>query len=68
MSQDLIIIGAGITGLTAAYEAQRRGLRPLVLEASARAGGLVQTDHWLIEAKCMTSPTRCSRRSVTRSN
>jgi len=45
MSQDLIIIGAGITGLTAAYEAQRRGLRPLVLEASARAGGLIQTDH-----------------------
>jgi protoporphyrinogen/coproporphyrinogen III oxidase len=44
MSRDVIIIGAGITGLTAAYEAQRRGLRPLVLEASARAGGLIHTD------------------------
>jgi oxygen-dependent protoporphyrinogen oxidase len=44
MSPDLIIIGAGITGLTAAYEAQRRGLRPLVLEASTRAGGLIRTD------------------------
>ncbi len=44
MSHDLIIVGAGITGLTAAYEAQRRGLRPLVLEASARAGGLIRTD------------------------
>src|SRR5438067_11436285 len=44
MSQDVIIIGAGITGLTAAYEAQRRGLRPLVLEATSRAGGLIQTD------------------------
>ncbi len=45
MSHDLIIIGAGITGLTAAYEAQRRGLRPLILEASARAGGLIHTEH-----------------------
>jgi protoporphyrinogen/coproporphyrinogen III oxidase len=44
MSHDLIVIGAGITGLTAAYEAQRRGLRPLILEASARAGGLIHTD------------------------
>jgi oxygen-dependent protoporphyrinogen oxidase len=45
MDADLIIIGAGITGLTAAYEAQRRGLQPLVLEASTRAGGLIHTDH-----------------------
>jgi protoporphyrinogen/coproporphyrinogen III oxidase len=45
MSQDVIVIGAGITGLTAAYEAQRRGLRPLVLEATPRTGGLIQTEH-----------------------
>src|SRR3982751_484290 len=45
MSHDVVIIGAGITGLTAAYEAQRRGLRPVVLEASTRAGGLICTDH-----------------------
>lgn len=45
MSQAVIIIGAGITGLTAAYEAQRRGLRPIVLEASPRAGGLIRTEH-----------------------
>jgi protoporphyrinogen/coproporphyrinogen III oxidase len=53
MSHDLIIIGAGITGLTAAYEAQRRGLRPLVLEAASRAGGLIHTeriDDFTIEA------------------
>jgi oxygen-dependent protoporphyrinogen oxidase len=41
---DVIVIGAGITGLTAAYEVARRGLRPLVLEASSRAGGLIFTD------------------------
>ena len=44
-SYDLIVIGAGITGLTAAYETQRRALRPLVLEALPRAGGLICTDH-----------------------
>jgi oxygen-dependent protoporphyrinogen oxidase len=42
---DVIVVGAGITGLTAAYEIARRGLRPLVLEASSRAGGLILTDH-----------------------
>jgi len=39
------IVGAGITGLTAAYELQKRGLTPLVLEAASRPGGLIQTDH-----------------------
>jgi protoporphyrinogen/coproporphyrinogen III oxidase len=41
---DVLIIGAGITGLTAAYEIARRRLHPLVLEASSRSGGLVRTD------------------------
>ena len=41
---DVIVIGAGITGLTAAYELTRRGCRPLVLEASSRAGGLIKTE------------------------
>jgi oxygen-dependent protoporphyrinogen oxidase len=44
-SCDVLIVGAGITGLTAAYEIARRGLRPLVLEAAPRAGGLIFTDH-----------------------
>jgi protoporphyrinogen/coproporphyrinogen III oxidase len=43
-SCDVLIIGAGITGLTAAYEIARRGLRPLLLEASPRSGGLIRTD------------------------
>src|SRR6266852_672967 len=41
---DIIIVGAGVTGLTTAYEVARRGLRPLVLEAAARTGGLILTD------------------------
>jgi oxygen-dependent protoporphyrinogen oxidase len=42
---DLAVVGGGITGLTAAYEARKRGLTVTVLEAAARAGGLIDTDH-----------------------
>jgi oxygen-dependent protoporphyrinogen oxidase len=42
---DVIVVGGGITGLTAAYELQRRGHRAIVLEGSPRAGGLILTDH-----------------------
>ena len=38
------IVGAGITGLTAAYELHKRGLTPVVLEATPRPGGLIRTD------------------------
>ncbi len=44
-SHDVVIIGGGITGLTAAYEAHRRGLRPVLLEAASRTGGLIATEH-----------------------
>jgi oxygen-dependent protoporphyrinogen oxidase len=50
---DVIVIGGGITGLAAAYELTRRGCRPLVLESSSRAGGLIHTeraDGFTIEA------------------
>ena len=40
----VVIVGAGITGLTAAYELHRLGLRPIVVEATARAGGLILTE------------------------
>jgi protoporphyrinogen/coproporphyrinogen III oxidase len=41
---DAAIVGAGIAGLTAAYELTRRGRTVVVLEASARPGGLILTD------------------------
>jgi oxygen-dependent protoporphyrinogen oxidase len=37
------VIGAGISGLSCAYRLKQRGVRPLVLEASERAGGAIRT-------------------------
>ncbi len=49
---DVVIVGAGIAGLSAAYELQRRGLEVRVLEASDRPGGVILTerfDGWVID-------------------
>jgi protoporphyrinogen/coproporphyrinogen III oxidase len=40
---DIIIIGAGLTGLTLAYYLKKNGRRPLVLEKAAGPGGVIQT-------------------------
>jgi len=53
VSREVVIIGAGITGLAAAYEVARLGGRPIVYEAAPRAGGLIRTeriDGFTIEA------------------
>jgi phytoene dehydrogenase-like protein len=44
MKQDVIIIGAGISGLTAAVYLHRQGRKVLILESSERAGGRIKTD------------------------
>jgi protoporphyrinogen/coproporphyrinogen III oxidase len=41
----IVIVGAGITGLSAAFELSARGIPFQVLEASLRSGGLIRTDH-----------------------
>ena len=43
--RDIVIVGAGITGLAAAWELRRRGVAPLVLEQSERAGGVIVSEH-----------------------
>lgn len=45
MSQpyDLIVVGGGISGLTAAYRGVSRGWRTLLLESSPRVGGAIET-------------------------
>ena len=42
-SKKVIVVGAGMAGLSAAYELQRAGHEPLILEAQARVGGRVYT-------------------------
>src|SRR3954453_2428641 len=39
LDADVVIVGAGLAGLTAAREVQRRGARAVVLEARDRVGG-----------------------------
>ena len=51
-SGPVIIIGSGLTGLSAAVALKRRGIAVTVLESAARAGGAVQTersDGFLVE-------------------
>ena len=49
---DVAIVGGGISGLAAAYELQRRGMRVRVLEAGSRVGGVITTerfDGWVVD-------------------
>ena len=50
--KSVAIIGAGITGLTAAFYLKRKGIPVAVYEASGRVGGVIQSlrqDGWLAE-------------------
>jgi len=52
-SSGVVIVGAGIAGLSAAWELQKRGVTSCVLEAGPRPGGVVFTerfDGWTIDA------------------
>lgn len=43
MGYDLIIVGAGLSGLSAALEAEKAGLKTCLLEASDSVGGRIKT-------------------------
>ncbi len=49
---DVLVVGAGISGLTTAFWLRRAGLRVAVIEASPRAGGSIESwaqDGWRFE-------------------
>lgn len=45
MTKDVVIIGAGLTGLSAAVQLKKRGFSVAVLEKSDRTGGQIRTFH-----------------------
>jgi protoporphyrinogen/coproporphyrinogen III oxidase len=50
---DVVVVGGGIAGLSAAYELQRRGVHVRLLEAAERVGGVILTerfDGWVVDA------------------
>ncbi len=50
---DVVIVGGGISGLSAAYELQKRGRNIRVLEAGVRPGGVILTERfegWTVDA------------------
>jgi len=52
-SAPIAVLGAGITGLSAAYYLTQQGHRVRLFEAGSRAGGVVQTERhegWSIES------------------
>jgi protoporphyrinogen/coproporphyrinogen III oxidase len=44
MDYDCLVVGAGIGGLSAAYELSRSGLRVLVIEADIQVGGVMRSE------------------------
>ena len=45
MKVDCVIVGGGISGLSAAYELQSRGMSFVLLEGAPRFGGVIRTEH-----------------------
>ena len=44
--RSVVVIGAGISGLTAAHRLRRAGASVRVLDADDRAGGMIRTESW----------------------
>ncbi|MBW1956582.1 MAG: FAD-dependent oxidoreductase [Deltaproteobacteria bacterium] len=45
-AEKVVVLGAGISGLSVAWLLSKRGLTPTIIEAEAHTGGLSRTFHW----------------------
>ena len=54
MSAPIVVIGAGIAGLTAAFRLQRTGHEVQILEASSRVGGAIASGRRPLALTCST--------------
>ena len=55
---DVIIIGAGITGLSCAWRLKKLGIESTILESSNRAGGVIQKASRAVEGAISDDDTR----------
>ncbi len=46
MSKKVIVVGGGLSGLSAAIELERQGVNVTIVESSSRIGGRLKTDHY----------------------
>jgi protoporphyrinogen oxidase len=46
LKTDVVIIGAGPTGLTAAYQLDKAGRQTVIFEKGSRVGGIARTEHY----------------------
>lgn len=61
---DVIVVGAGISGLSTAYELHRRGARVLLLEAGTAPGGAMQSQRFDGGFQVENGPNTVVSRSV----
>ena len=54
---DVIIVGAGVAGLSAAVELARAGVRVQILEGTDRIGGRLKSEKWACDASAADSVT-----------
>ena len=55
---EVVILGAGPAGLTAAYELSRMGVQCVVLERDSTPGGLARTVEWYRDSAWWWEPIR----------
>ena len=56
--KQVLVVGAGVSGMVCAYELMRMGLHPVVLEASDRIGGRLYRRSWGAQAMGLSANLR----------